>query len=118
MMSAANRDPVAVGKGGQIVRMRRGHHKANDSATFLGRSKHAQSGHFGHSLQGVSRKIDIVLKNLGASDSFNVIDCGGQSDRTGDVRRAGFEAVRWLFKRAFFQSHACDHFAATMPRRN
>src|SRR5207244_13239959 len=58
MMAAAKREPVAVGKGGQIVRMRRVHHKANDSATFLGRSKHAQSGHFGHSLQGVSRKID------------------------------------------------------------
>ena len=87
-----------VGERGQIVGVRRVHHKTNDPAPVLLRTKDAQSWQFGHSLQCVFRKIDIVLKNFSASDSFDVIDGSGQSDRACDVRRARFETMRRFFE--------------------
>src|ERR1700694_5715867 len=98
MMTTAHSETVTVGKSGQIVRGRRFHHKTNDSTPISFRAEHAQSWQFRHSLQPVSQKIDIVLKNFSAPDPFDIIDRGSQSDRAGDVRRARFETVRRFFE--------------------
>ena len=63
-------------------------------------------------------ELRVVLENRRASDSLEVIDRRGQTDRAGDVRRAGFESVRRFLERAFLERNADDHFAAAMPRRH
>src|SRR5437588_7532539 len=98
MMTTAHGETITIRKGGQIVRVRRLHHETNDPSPISLRAEHPQSWQFRHSLQRVSRKIDIVLKNFGAPDSFDVIDRGPQPDRSGDVRCARFKTVRRLLE--------------------
>src|SRR5207245_9470558 len=98
--------------------MRCDHHKANASTAISRRSKDVQSRYIGHALQRISSKIDIVLKNFGASDSFKVIDRSRETDGAGNIWRACFETVRRFFERAFFQRNTRNHLAPAMPRRN
>src|SRR5947199_9126256 len=98
--------------------MRCAHHKANDSTAISRRSKAVQSRHIGHSLQRITSKIDIVLKNFGASNSFEVIDRSRETDGAGNIWRACFETVRRFFERAVFQRNTRNHLAPAMPRLN
>src|SRR5439155_6399286 len=100
------------------VRMRGAHHKTNDSTAISPRSKDVQSRHIGNSLQRITSKIDIVLKNFGASESFELIDRSRETDSAGNIWRARFETVRRFFERAFFQRNTRNHLAPAMPRRN
>src|SRR5207244_10736563 len=81
-------------------------------------SKDVQSRYIGHALQRITSKIDIVLKNFGASDSFKVIDRSRETDGAGNIWRACFETVRRFFERAFFQRNTRNHLTPAMPRRN
>src|SRR5438445_11813800 len=117
MMSTAHRESVAIGKRGQIVRMRRVHDETDYAGAILLWPDYAQSWHFSHSVQCVDRKIDIVRKDFGTSDSFEIIDCGGQSNCAGNVGSARFETMRRFFIGTFFERHARDHFATAVPRR-
>src|SRR5439155_10848988 len=98
--------------------MRCAHHKANDSTAISRRPKKGQSSHIGHSLKRITSKIDIMLKNFGASNSFEVIDRSRETDGAGNIWRACFETVRRFFERAFFQRNTRNHLAPAMPRRN
>src|ERR1700720_679825 len=50
MMTTAHGETVTIGKGGEIVRMRRLHHETDDSAAVSLRSNHSQPGQFFHLL--------------------------------------------------------------------
>src|SRR2546421_4329930 len=69
MMTTAHGEAVAVGECGQVVRVGRVHDETNHAGAILRWSEHAQSRQLRHSLERILCKIDIVLKNLGASDS-------------------------------------------------
>ena len=97
-MTAAHGQAITVCKSCQIVRVRRVHDKADYAAAVFCRPNHSQTWNFGHSFQRISGKIDIVLKNFGAPDPFDIIDRRAQSDRAGDIRRARFETVRRFLK--------------------
>src|SRR5262249_48933462 len=116
MVTAAHCEPVAVRERSEIMRMRCVHDKTDHPSTIFGWSDHSQARQFRHSLERILRKIDIVLKNLGAADSFQIIDCRGETNRAGDIWSAGFKTVRWFFVCALFQGHADNHFAAAMIR--
>ena len=64
------------------------------------------------------RKLRVVFENCGASDTFDVINRGRETDRARYIRCPGFKPVRRFLKRAFFQSDAHDHFAAAVPWRD
>src|SRR2546428_8602661 len=97
-------------------RLRRPHHKANAPPAISRRPKEVQPRHIGHSLQRITSKIDIVLKNFGASDSFEVIDRSRETDGACNIWRACFETVRRLFLSGFFPPNTRYHFAPAMPR--
>ena len=59
-----------------------------------------------------------MVRDRGTADAFEVIDRGGESDRAGDIRRAGFETVRRFFIGAFLEGYADDHLAAAVPGRH
>src|SRR5207302_2746884 len=98
--------------------MRRFHHETYKRATLRRWSEHTYPGQFGKTFHRVASKLGIVRENCGASDPLDVINGGGETDRAGDIRRAGLESVRRFFEGAFFQGNADDHFAAAVPRRN
>ncbi len=58
-----------------------------------------------------------MRKNRWASDPLEIIDRGCESDRAGDIRRAGFETMRRSLKSAFLECDADNHFAAAVPGR-
>ena len=116
-MAATQSEATLVGKGGQVVRMRRFHDEPDDGAALARWSEDAHPGQFRETFQRVIGQPRIVFEDRGAANAFDVIDRGGESDGAGDVRRAGFETMRRFLKRAFLQRHAHDHLAAAMPGR-
>ena len=97
MMPAAQRQPVLIGEGREIVRMRAFHDEADQRAASLVRPEHAHPGQFGEPLCGVAGQFRIVLENRRASDALEIIDRRRQPDRAGDVRRARLETGAALF---------------------
>src|SRR5438552_4075210 len=118
MVTATHRQSVLICERGQIVRMRGLHYETDKRATVCTRSEDAHPGQLSEAFHRVTSKLCIVLENCRASNPLDVIDGGGEPDRTGNVRRAGFKSMRCFFEGAFFQSNANDHLAATVPWRN
>ena len=113
------RQAVLVGERGQIVRMRGVHHETNQRAALVRMARARASRAILPSAPSRSRPDRrVVLENRRAPDSLDVIDGCAEPDRAGDVRRAGFEAVRRFLERAFFEGDADDHLAAAVPRRH
>src|SRR5205085_1060259 len=118
MMTTAHREPVAIRKRRQVVRMRRIHDETDYSRAIFLRSDDAEPFNFSHSIQRIARKIDIVLKDFPTPNSFQIIDRCGETDRAGNVRRAGFETMGRFFVRTFFERNVNDHLTAAVPRRS
>src|SRR5207249_3489581 len=117
MMSTAHGQPVLVRERRQIMWVRRIHDKSNQRAALLSWSEDACSWQVSQTLGCISRKLRIVLEDRRTSDLLDIINCGREANRAGDIGRASFKPMRRSFKRSFFQGHAYDHFTATMPWR-
>ena len=118
MMSAAHRQAVLVRERRQIMWVRRIHDKPNQCAALFLWTKGAGSRQFPDALHCITCKMPVVFENRRTSDLFDVINCGREANRAGDIGRASFKPMRRSFKRSFFQGHAYDHFTATMPWRH
>ena len=66
----------------------------------------------------VGRQVLVVPENVLAPDAVQVIHRGMQSDRTGDVRRAGLELVRRVFVARLVKIDAQNHLPAPLPGRH
>src|SRR5262245_7466314 len=115
MMSASQCQSVLVGKGREIVGMRRFHYKSNERTAFVAWSKNTCPWQFVEAIKCILRQLRVMFKDRRAPDSIQIINRGGKTDRAGDIWRPGFESMRPLLKRALFQSNAYDHFAAALP---
>src|SRR5439155_23776606 len=118
MMSAPHGQPVLIRECGEIVRMRRVHHKSNKRAALFLWTKHASSWQFADALGCITRKLRVVLENRRAPDLLDVINGGCKPDSACDVWRTCFEPVRRFLERALLESDAYNHFAAAVPWRH
>src|SRR5256886_17632490 len=98
--------------------MRCVHHETDYPGPILLWPDYSQSRQFGHSIQRIDRKIDIVLKNFGASDSFEIIDCRAQSNCAGDIRSSSFETLRRFLIGNFFKRKPEDNLPTALPCRS
>src|SRR5437867_4939935 len=59
-----------------------------------------------------------MFENCRPPDLLDVINRSGKADGSRNIWRAGLEPMRRLLERAFVESDAHYHFAATVPRRH
>ena len=117
-MSTAHGQTVLIGERGQIMRMRRVHHKSYERPALFGWPKDTRPRQFPEALSCISRQLQVVFKNRCPTDLLDVIDRGCEANGVSDTRRTSFESMRRLLEHAPLEGDAHDHFAAPVPRRH
>ncbi len=77
-----------------------------------------ETGNHGQALGGQPQETLLVRPDPLEPDPFNPLDGRGQTDRTGDMRRAGLELVRKLRVGRLLEGDLLDHVPAALVRRH
>src|SRR2546423_9897951 len=59
--------------------------------------------------------MGVMLENRRPPNLLDVVDSRGESDRTGDVWRPRFKAMRCFLEQAFFQGDTHNHLSTAVP---
>ena len=72
----------------------------------------------GQFFAGVGRQFLVVLPDVFPANGVEVIHCGVQTNRAGNVRRAGLEPVRRVLELGLLIFDRQNHFTAALIRRH
>src|ERR1700724_2026336 len=117
MIPAAHRHVMLVEDRGDIVRMHTLEIEGEDAEPPLTGTDQSETGNARQPVDPVTSQSLLMVEDVVAPELLDEVDRGTQTDRTGDVRRPGFEPVRRFLVLGLLESDVEDHLAAALPRR-